>query len=363
VAFIIIIVSVVLVIGVIAISFYPKSISLFDSVTCALINFDRYTLSMLMRERRLSQLSEASANAPAMLGLRFGTTIGISPVQRTNLFALAFARAISESGFMRVMSPLSVRPVLHLNDLERLIRVVTTRFGQARRFDVFNVASFHSSMSRFANEISALSGASNFEAPRKQAAENSFTINCSRLESVFSFKFVETIESTAQSLFDHSHQLSMSTYKEHHVESVNSTCVVCGNALLQSVLDLGHQPLANAFVSEANLALSQQQHRLHLVSCPVCGHVQLSTTVNRSLLFKHYLYESGTSRTLINYFKWFAEKVARECGKQTAGLVVEIAHNDGSQLDQFKEMVTRCASYPSLVIFVTSSAGLGHPRR
>ncbi len=293
---------------------------------------------MLMRERRLRHLSETSADSPRLIGLRFGTTIGISPVQRTNLFAVAFARAVAEVGFMRVMSPLSVRPVLHLNDMQRLIRLVIEKFAQSRRFDVFNVASFHSSMSRFANEMSALSRAPNFETPRVSAAENSFSVNCSRFESVFSFRFTETIQSTAQALHEHSEQLAVSTYKQSRSGLVNSTCVVCGNAHLQSVLDLGYQPLANAFVSDPTLALRQEEYRLHLVSCASCSHVQLSATVNRSVLFKHYLYESGTSRTLTDYFQWFAQKVAKECGKLTPGLVIEIAHNDGSQLDQFKRL-------------------------
>jgi hypothetical protein len=293
---------------------------------------------MLTRERRLRHLSETSANTPHMIGLRFGTTIGISTVQRTNLFPVAFARAIAESGFMRLTSPLSVCPVLHLRDLSRLIQVVIAQFRQARRFDVFNVASFHSSMSRFANEMSAISSAPNFDAPREQAAEKSFRVNCSRFESVFAFKFTESIQSSAQELYAHSKQHSTSTYQAPPSRAVNSTCVVCGHTHLQSALDLGYQPLANAFVSEPDLALQQPQHRLHLVTCPRCLHVQLSTTVNRSLLFKHYLYASGTSHTAINYFKWFAQKVAKECRRPTSGLVIEIAHNDGSQLDQFSHL-------------------------
>ena len=66
---------------------------------------------MLMRERRLRQLASTSTDVPQMIGLRFATVIGISPVQRTDFFALALARAVTEQGFMRVMSPLSLRPV------------------------------------------------------------------------------------------------------------------------------------------------------------------------------------------------------------------------------------------------------------
>ena len=127
------------------------------------------------------------------------------------------------------------------------------------------------------------------------------------LKKTFSFKFLETIETSSKNLLQHTEQLSVSTYKKHSLkDSINSTCVVCGNTHLLSVLDLGHQPLANAFVSDPTLALHQEEYRLHLVSCPSCSHVQLSATVNRSVLFKHYLYESGTSRTLITYFHWLA---------------------------------------------------------
>ena len=271
-----------------------------------------------------------------MIGLRLGVCVGISPVQRFE-FAVSFARAISDAGFMRVMSPLSVRPVLHLYDLERVVRAIVAAPWQARRFDVFNTASFHSTISQFANQLSSLSRAPSFEVPRLQPAEHSFRVNCSRFEAAFSFKFAETMESTAKDLLLHADRLAAATYKRAS-DAINCTCVVCGGTDLESVLDLGHQPLANAFVSDPLLALQQQEHPLHLVSCPSCGHVQLSTTVDRSLLFKNYLYESGTSRTMLDYFQWLAAKVVAECGSPRGGLVVEIAHNDGSQLDAFKAL-------------------------
>jgi len=209
---------------------------------------------------------------------------------------------------------------------------------QARQFDVFNTASFHSILSQFANQLSSLSRAPSFEeVPIRHPAEHSFRVNCSRFEAAFSFKFAETMESTAKDLLLHADRLAAATYKRDS-DAINCTCVVCGGTDLESVLDLGHQPLANAFVSDPLIALQQQEHRLHLVSCPSCGHVQLSTTVGRSLLFKNYLYESGTSRTMIDYFQWLAAKVVTECGSPQGGLVVEIAHNDGSQLDAFKAL-------------------------
>ena len=52
------------------------------------------------------------------------------------------------------------------------------------------------------------------------------------------------------------------------------------------------------------------------------------------MLFKNYLYVSGTTQTLKQYFKDFVDIVARyNSGKK----VLDIACNDGTQLDAFKE--------------------------
>jgi len=57
-------------------------------------------------------------------------------------------------------------------------------------------------------------------------------------------------------------------------------------------------------------------------------------------MFKEYLYVSGTSNTMREHFKWFAE-YARESfmtyNKHSAYSVLDIGCNDGSQLDAFKK--------------------------
>jgi hypothetical protein len=51
------------------------------------------------------------------------------------------------------------------------------------------------------------------------------------------------------------------------------------------------------------------------------------------------LYQSGTSSTLANYFEWLAQKVVKESGLTSSqkGNILEIACNDGSQLDHYKQ--------------------------
>ncbi len=105
-------------------------------------------------------------------------------------------------------------------------------------------------------------------------------------------------------------------------------CLCCGNRNLFVVLDLNTQPPANSF-HKPNEELTE--YELKLMGCEQCWHTQLSIAVDPAELFKHYLYVSGTSKTLRDYFDWFA--------KQYSGQkVLDIACNDGSQLDSFKKL-------------------------
>lgn len=113
----------------------------------------------------------------------------------------------------------------------------------------------------------------------------------------------------------------------------NKCCLACGNSTLKTVLDLGNQPLANEYHKEYQ---TQNKFPLKLNLCESCFHLQLSHTVNPDLMFKHYLYVSGTSKTGRDYFKSFAKKTLEYSPK--AKNVLDIASNDGSQLDFYKEL-------------------------
>jgi 2-polyprenyl-3-methyl-5-hydroxy-6-metoxy-1,4-benzoquinol methylase len=110
-------------------------------------------------------------------------------------------------------------------------------------------------------------------------------------------------------------------------------CLCCGRERLKLVLDLNEQPLANSFKKTAEEAEPYFPLRLNI--CEDCTHLQLSHAVNPDLLFKNYLYVSGTSQTLRDYFDWFAKRTLEyfEIPPQT---VLDIACNDGSQLNSFK---------------------------
>jgi 2-polyprenyl-3-methyl-5-hydroxy-6-metoxy-1,4-benzoquinol methylase len=112
-------------------------------------------------------------------------------------------------------------------------------------------------------------------------------------------------------------------------------CLCCGSEKLKLVLDLNEQPLANSFKKTAEE--DEPTFPLQLNICEECTHLQLSHAVNPDLLFKNYLYVSGTSQTLRDYFDWFAKRTL-EYFEMSPKTVLDIACNDGSQLNSFKAL-------------------------
>lgn len=122
----------------------------------------------------------------------------------------------------------------------------------------------------------------------------------------------------------------MNDFQITHIE--NKCCLACGNTHLKTILDLGYQPLANNY----HKGEKQDEYPLRLNLCDSCYHLQLSHTVNPDLMFKHYLYVSGTTQTLKDYFDSFAQKTLEYVPH--AQNILDIACNDGTQLDSYKKL-------------------------
>lgn len=108
-------------------------------------------------------------------------------------------------------------------------------------------------------------------------------------------------------------------------------CVACDSADLSVYMDLGRQPLANSYHDGRE---PQQTYPLAVNVCGSCFHSQLSVAVEPDLLYKNYLYVSGTTKTLIDYFDWFVDWTEQQFGGKKLR-VLDIACNDGSLLSRF----------------------------
>jgi SAM-dependent methyltransferase len=112
-------------------------------------------------------------------------------------------------------------------------------------------------------------------------------------------------------------------------------CRTCGGRRLVPFLDLGVSPLANRLLREDQLGADEPKFPLDVFVCADCTLVQLLEVVDPGVLFRDYIYVSGTSDTMRAHFASFAEALVARFGFQQSDLLVEVASNDGTFLSNF----------------------------
>jgi len=127
----------------------------------------------------------------------------------------------------------------------------------------------------------------------------------------------------------------------HSMMARRSECRACRGKRLRLFLDLGTVPLANAFLTAEQLAQPELRFPLEVYFCEDCCLVQLVHVVKPELLFSHYLYRTGTNQTIAEHNRRLTEAVANDRKLGAKELVVEIASNDGSLLQCFRERGVR----------------------
>jgi novobiocin biosynthesis protein NovU/D-mycarose 3-C-methyltransferase len=118
---------------------------------------------------------------------------------------------------------------------------------------------------------------------------------------------------------------------------LRTTCRVCGGRDLEQILSLGPSPLANAFLRSTDEFAGERRYPLDLFFCGPCGLLQLLHVVDPEILFRHYLYVTGTSTTMAAHNRAYAQTVADLLHLQPTDLVAEVASNDGSLLKCFRQ--------------------------
>jgi 2-polyprenyl-3-methyl-5-hydroxy-6-metoxy-1,4-benzoquinol methylase len=106
-------------------------------------------------------------------------------------------------------------------------------------------------------------------------------------------------------------------------------CRICQSLDLQSILNLGEQPLANALIdSDKDKEIFAP---LELIRCNKCTTMQLSVNVNPELMFKDYLWVTGTTKTALEHLDKLSELIETKC-LVTGKSLLEVGCNDGSLL-------------------------------
>jgi SAM-dependent methyltransferase len=126
--------------------------------------------------------------------------------------------------------------------------------------------------------------------------------------------------------------------RSQEAASERATCRACDAPLHRSFLDLGNTPLANAYLTTADLATNEPTYPLHVKLCESCLLAQLSTDVSPRVLFSDYAYFSSYSDSWVRHAADFAGMAVRRFRLDGSSQVVEIASNDGYLLKHFKAL-------------------------
>lgn len=114
-------------------------------------------------------------------------------------------------------------------------------------------------------------------------------------------------------------------------------CRSCGGTECETVLDLGHQPLANGLVSNDALERVDPRYPLHARVCTTCLLVQVEEVVSAAQIFSEYVYFSSYSTSWVEHARRFAHGAIERLALGADSQVVEIASNDGYLLKHFIE--------------------------
>jgi hypothetical protein len=110
-------------------------------------------------------------------------------------------------------------------------------------------------------------------------------------------------------------------------------CRISGSKDLCHIINLGNQPLANSL--KKNPDDDELKVPLSISFCPESSLVQLNETVDKNILFDHYVWVTGTSKGANEYSEIFFNRVKNKTHITKEDFIIEIASNDGIFLRPF----------------------------
>ena len=329
-------------------------------------------------------------------GLRFGTVNGFSRNFRNDVMINSMVYNSIKNGKIFVTNHQINRPILGINDLYNAVMLIIKK-GNSNNSGIYNLNSFNSTVGEIGDTVSKI-----VNVPIKTKTQDDkncnsypvinfklsstaydFKINSNKFIKEFDFTFNDTLSSITQDILDNFNKIEhfenrlVDRFDEY---TIIEYCRVC-ETKTESLLDLNFQPLANNYTKfskkldynplHVNVEI---EYPLHLHYCPNCFHVQLNCVVSPDILFKDYIYVSGTSKTLRDYFdrfalnsilKWseYAEVTESDIEKIKNVHVLDIGCNDCSQLDAYTKLskssginITTVGVDPSINIYKNISS-------
>jgi SAM-dependent methyltransferase len=113
-------------------------------------------------------------------------------------------------------------------------------------------------------------------------------------------------------------------------------CRLCGEPLERTFVDLGASPLANSYLTQAQLLDGEVFYPLCVYVCERCLLVQLPEAATPEEIFSDYAYFSSYSDSWVDHARGYVEMAIDRFELGAESHVIEIASNDGYLLQFFK---------------------------
>jgi nucleoside-diphosphate-sugar epimerase len=156
-----------------------------DMVSYSFVN--NYDLVKITLDMLATGLIEQNRN---IIGLRFGTVNGKSPIFRTDVMINSMTYSALTNGEITVTNKDVKRPILALKDLSRALhKIISSNFIPG----IYNLASFNSTVGEIADTVGSVLNIPVID--RGKTNTYNFTVDCSKFEKTYNFTFTETIQS------------------------------------------------------------------------------------------------------------------------------------------------------------------------
>ena len=143
---------------------------------------------------------------------------------------------------------------------------------------------------------------------------------------------------------------------------INTCCRHCGSPLVHTVIDLGHHPPSNAYLTSEQLAEPEITYPLKLFVCDSCWLVQLPAHASAEELFTaDYAYFSSTSSSWCAHAERFVAAAVESLQLGAKSQVVELASNDGYLLKYVQQRGIPCLGIEPTQATAEAARALGIP--
>lgn len=114
-------------------------------------------------------------------------------------------------------------------------------------------------------------------------------------------------------------------------------CRICHSRLHITLCNLGSTPLANSFLTKADLKKKENKYELRVFFCKKCYLFQLPNLKIEKKIFSNYDYFSSYSTSFLEHVNKYKKKITKFVPISKKDKICEIASNDGYLLNFFKK--------------------------